>query len=265
MASSNSGVSPSPHRSSTIRSQSENRRPAVSPLVQASLQTDLENDDALDISEESSQNGSNTPENERRRSSNLLRPPREYSLANFYRRPSTGAAGSRLPFSLPDGPDHLRLSGEERERLLKEERGLLRTSHLLPPKSQTRSSSVGAPAASNSRGYGSTDSVPILRKFQSTPDVENSIINSETTPLLGNGLGREGSESPDIDLKWEEAVLQGLVQTSWQREAKVLARNSAPLIVTFLLQYSLNVTSIFTVGRIGRVELGAVSLATSKF
>src|ERR1700761_5549553 len=37
---------------------------------------------------------------------------------------------------------------------------------------------------------------------------------------------------------------------------------STPLMATFLLQYSLTVASIFTVGHIGTAELGAVSLAS---
>ncbi len=51
----------------------------------------------------------------------------------------------------------------------------------------------------------------------------------------------------------------GQIKTTWQREAKTLAVYSRSLIVTFLLQYSINVASIFAVGRIGKLELGAVS------
>jgi multidrug resistance protein, MATE family len=57
-------------------------------------------------------------------------------------------------------------------------------------------------------------------------------------------------------------VVAGKIQTTWQREAKVLAKYSAPLMVTFVLQYSLTVASIFAVGHIGTAELGAVSLAS---
>ncbi|KAG7292754.1 hypothetical protein NEMBOFW57_002795 [Staphylotrichum longicolle] len=46
------------------------------------------------------------------------------------------------------------------------------------------------------------------------------------------------------------------------REAQTLSRYARPLILTFLLHYSVTVTSVFTVGRLGRLELGAVSLAT---
>ena len=87
---------------------------------------------------------------------------------------------------------------------------------------------------------------------------------SETRPLLGDPtLPYGGQDSPEnLDKQWEDAVLAGKIQTTWQREAKVLARYSGPLILTFLLQYSLTVASIFTVGHLGTVELGAVSLAS---
>jgi MATE family multidrug resistance protein len=91
---------------------------------------------------------------------------------------------------------------------------------------------------------------------------------SERTVLLGASEGDPnqpygGFDSPKtIHKKWDEAVAAGKINTSWQREAKVLTKSSAPLILTFLLQYSLPVASIFTVGHIGKTELGAVSLAS---
>jgi MATE family multidrug resistance protein len=66
----------------------------------------------------------------------------------------------------------------------------------------------------------------------------------------------------EIDRKWEEAVTAGLINTTWRRETEVIVRYSAPLMVTFLLQYSLTVASIFSIGHLGKEELGAVSLAS---
>lgn len=97
------------------------------------------------------------------------------------------------------------------------------------------------------------------------PSVDGAIGGAtETTPLVGDPeLPYGGQDSPDnISKKWEEAVTAGIIQTTWQREAKVLGRYSAPLMVTFVLQYSLTVASIFTVGHLGKAELGAVSLAS---
>lgn len=88
-------------------------------------------------------------------------------------------------------------------------------------------------------------------------------VISETSALLVNG----GSETVRGRLErenriWEEAVASGLIRTTWQREAKTLGQYSSPLVVTFVLQYSLTVASIFTVGHIGKIELGAASLAS---
>ena len=93
---------------------------------------------------------------------------------------------------------------------------------------------------------------------------DGSVPSSETTPLIGNPeLPYGGQDSPhNLDKRWEQAVIEGKIRTTWQREAKVIARYSGPLILTFLLQYSLTVASIFTVGHIGKEELGAVSLAS---
>lgn len=51
-------------------------------------------------------------------------------------------------------------------------------------------------------------------------------------------------------------------ETSLKTELQVLARYSVPLIVTFLLQYSLTVASVFSVGRLGSTALAAVSLSS---
>ena len=51
------------------------------------------------------------------------------------------------------------------------------------------------------------------------------------------------------------------IPTTWQFEARLLARYSRSIVATFLLEYSLTVTSIIAVGHLGKVELGAASLA----
>jgi MATE family multidrug resistance protein len=51
------------------------------------------------------------------------------------------------------------------------------------------------------------------------------------------------------------------IETSIKLELQTLTNYSVPLVITFLLQYSLNVASVFSVGRIGKAELAAVSLA----
>ncbi|PKY09318.1 MATE efflux family protein [Aspergillus campestris IBT 28561] len=157
-----------------------------------------------------------------------------HSLAGSYQRPSffTTVGHSTV---VPHHRDlENRLTRRERKQAIEDERNLLSDNRVLKQdKWPRRTSGAQAPG--------------------------------ETTSLLGGG--RRGSEyevadPEEIDRKWEEAVIAGLIQTTWKREALVIGRNAAPLVLTFLLQYSLTVASIFTLGHLGKAELGAVSLAS---
>lgn len=197
---------------------------------------------------------------------------RQYSMINSYRRPSYVNPGPRglaiASSSAPQGHSflstsakkHNYLSKKERESVREDERSLLRDNNLLLPK-HPRSGSVG-PATR----IGPKTSFSILRKVRSTPDEESAGHDdpSEADALLGDAAEPYGGlDSPKtINKKWNEAVAAGKINTSWQRETKVLCKSSAPMILTFVLQYSLPVASIFTVGHIGKTELGAVSLAS---
>ncbi|KAF4988993.1 hypothetical protein FDECE_14847 [Fusarium decemcellulare] len=88
---------------------------------------------------------------------------------------------------------------------------------------------------------------------------------TETTPLLPDVEPTDTfpSLSPDeVHKQWEEAVATHHIETTWQRESKTLIQYAAPLIITFLLHYSVTVGSVLTVGRLGMEELAAVNLAT---
>lgn len=89
--------------------------------------------------------------------------------------------------------------------------------------------------------------------------------STDTEETLGesDGDSEAVSDSEDeVHQKWDSAVAAQVLRTTWQREAKTLVQYSAPLIVTFLLHYSVTVASVLTVGRLGMVELAAVNLAT---
>ncbi|CEL05675.1 Putative MATE efflux family protein subfamily [Aspergillus calidoustus] len=157
-----------------------------------------------------------------------------HSLAGSYQRPSFFTTVSHATV-VPHRPDHEGLTRREREQAIEDERELLCDNNCLDP----------GPAGKRRRSEGASA--------------------AETTALLGGGGGNSGYntvDAEDIDRKWEEAVIAGLIQTTWRREAKVIGKNAAPLVVTFLLQYSLTVASIFTLGHLGKTELGAVSLAS---
>lgn len=188
-----------------------------------------------------------------------------HTLAGSYRRPSFFTMGPRGTV-VPHAIDHDRLTQQEWEEAVEEQRELLIDNHVLPTNtpsqrhrgvqntisgllSQTLRPSHGEPQQT---GMAHPTALPVATG------------TSETTALLGPPLeGIKTTESAEaIDKTWEEAVQAGLIHTTWKREATVLARYTAPLMVTFLLQYSLTVASIFTVGHLGKVELGAVSLAS---
>jgi len=189
---------------------------------------------------------------------------RAFSLGGAYQRPSFAGTGNRF---LPEyefrgrvlsNRDHL--SKEELRLVLEEERSLLRDNGLVPPKHPQDD-----PAHRKMSMIGSI--LPHIPRLDHKAHDEEEAVDgepTEDTPLLGDPAQPYGGQDDPalIHQKWEEAVKEGKIHTTWQREAKTLATYSLPLMVTFTLQYSLTVASIFTVGRLGTAELGAVSLAS---
>lgn len=198
----------------------------------------------------------------------------------MYRRPSVGVAygttrptvGPRPVDDVLGGAGLVGLTHEEWVRSQDEERSLLRDNHLLPPKHLP----VIPPEEESwaRRAYKAMFStkVPLKDEDDEGDGASLARVVSERAPLLagnghGNGNGYDGTADEEAPLvvgaelaeQWEAAVSAGQIKTTWQREAKTIAVYSRSLIVTFLLQYSINVASIFTVGRIGVVELGAIS------
>lgn len=154
---------------------------------------------------------------------------------------------------------------QEREDAIAEEASLLRDNNIIPPKHVRRRESQ----ASARSGSGITRKISIPGfsiSRQKAQDEEagsatKSIEPSETTALLeGEGESPTSDDPEAIDKTFEDAVISGNIKTTWQRETKTLAAYSGPLILTFVLQTSLTLTSVFTVGHIGKNELGAVSL-----
>jgi MATE family multidrug resistance protein len=192
-----------------------------------------------------------------------------HSLAGSYRRPGFFTTVNHTTV-IPSQGDYQQLTHSEREQAIEEERNLLSDNNVIPPE-QARGNADGLQhKLSNllsslaqegpSKQY---DSVRSSVQSSGGVDAENGIVPTESTALLGAPRGEGDAMGPEeIDRKWEEAVTAGLINTTWQREARVIGRYSAPLMVTFLLQYSLTVASIFTLGHLGKEELGAVSLAS---
>lgn len=102
-----------------------------------------------------------------------------------------------------------------------------------------------------------SETTSLLRKPSIDPEARSAAgevgrgLNGEPPPGYGTAIDAEEAhlKYPDDD-------------TTWQAEIKYLARNSPPLIVTYLLQYSFSLVTVFVAGRIGTKELGAASLAS---
>ncbi|TIC98771.1 putative transporter [Colletotrichum higginsianum] len=182
----------------------------------------------------------------------------------FYRRPSGVAFGTSRPvmnpqtYAVEEPP--AALTRVEKKQSRDAERSLLRDNHILPPKTPRTDSEPFYRRAY--RRLFSTK-VPLEPPDEETPQIAIR-RPTESTPLLSGAApapdAEEGHEH--LNEQWEAAVAAGQLRTTWQREAKTIVQYASPLIVTFMLQYSVNVVAIFAVGRIGTMELGAVSLST---
>ncbi|KAK2591782.1 hypothetical protein QQS21_010513 [Conoideocrella luteorostrata] len=179
----------------------------------------------------------------------------------MYRRPSGVAYGGTRPVFSAQPIDEPILTPLERKQSRNAERSLLRDNHVLPPKHPQHKNTQSFAA----RMYRRLFSTKLPRE---SDDLDASTRDpTETSPLLnGQPEGSDtasGSGSVDgrLDQQWEDAIATRCLHTTWQRETKTVVAYSLPLIATFFLQYSINVASIFAVGKIGKIELGAVSLA----
>lgn len=178
-----------------------------------------------------------------------------HSLVGSYRRPGHFTAGPRGTV-VPHGQgQEQHLTTEELERAYTEEIDLLSDNNFIAPNVSKRGGAISNLTKQLNAGLRRA-SLASQRHEDISP--APATAPNETSALLGD----RPLDNDEIDRKWEEAVTAGLIHSSWQREARVIGQYSLPLIVTFLLQYSLTVASIFTVGHLGTVELGAVSLAS---
>ncbi|PNS18849.1 hypothetical protein CAC42_5388 [Sphaceloma murrayae] len=230
---------------------------SASPLAEQSILRDLEDEEQDEQS--NAQNGTSDMATSLGR--RLSR--QDYSLIGSYRRPSAVAYGPRPIFSAAPAPDTgAFVSDLDREAALNEERSLLRDNEIIPPKHPRKDSSASGKSGFLARKLSVQQFIPRRSMSMSRGSAVDDEAADETTPLVRNSelpYGGEG-DPENVDKKWNEAVALGEIHTTWQREAKVLGRYSRPLILTFVLQYSLTVVSIFTVGHIGKIELGAASL-----
>ena len=162
----------------------------------------------------------------------------DVALVGSYRRPSFTFGQSRPTF-VPASPLATAintLTATERDTMLEQEQDLLRDNRRIPNYGTTR----GHRRASVSSQDSITDLGPPA--FPELPDDERTSLLKATGP------------------QWEQAIDAGAIHTTYLREFKVIAKSAAPLYITFALQYSLTISSIFAAGTIGKTELAGVSL-----
>jgi MATE family multidrug resistance protein len=226
---------------------------ATSPIAQEILIRDIaecstEEEDGYGASDSDSDLDESRPLNDHQEQ-------HHHQSAHLAFHPGGIAYGTACLAAAPSAPHCPPPIPREIEESRNAERSLLRDNHLLPPKHRW---------AGEDR--------PLRRLYRrvfSTKVRDSSRDNSailyhkavETTPLLEQ-IYEVGPPTPDSDEehnRWEAAVAAQAIRTTWQREAKTLVQYSGPLIVAFLLHYSVTIGSVLTVGRIGMLELGAVN------
>ena len=89
----------------------------------------------------------------------------------------------------------------------------------------------------------------------------------ETAPLLRQAsLSKATDPTPNGNLQSVGTIPAGEgnggSETTWKIETQLLARYSAPLVVTYMLQYSYSFVTVLVAGRLGTSELAAASLAS---
>lgn len=213
----------------------------ASPIAQEILASDLAECPEDEIVEDAFDNGSGSESDTE-------------SGPVLYTQPTGMAFGYRRPSLVIDPVNEPILTRVEKRQSRDAERSLLRDNHIIPPKhaSEERSGIF-------SRLYKAMFSTKIRKLPEDDEAPRITVQPFETSPLLAGTADSSTLHHEHLNEQWDAAVASGMIETTWQREAKTIATYSRSLILTFLLQYSINITSIFAVGRIGKVELGAVS------
>ncbi|KAK5165178.1 uncharacterized protein LTR77_009276 [Saxophila tyrrhenica] len=210
---------------------------SISTTAQESIARDLEDSDVAEEAEDATPSSPST---------NVT--ITQHSLGGKNRQPSIVPSGPHPFLGLASsGSELVEPSKEERHTALEEERALLEDNHLISPQhSQRRASHTSH--HSTTKQHNSTDG----------PSPSDPL---ESTPLLST-LTPSPTDPEALAQKWESALTSASLTTTFSRETRTLFSYAFPLILTFLLQNSLTLTSIFTVGHISPTALGAVSLGT---
>ncbi|GMG22350.1 unnamed protein product [Ambrosiozyma monospora] len=182
--------------------------------------------------------------------------------------------GNNLLQSQPQSPLHSQLQQQHYKA---------KASHLQPPDMSESAAFMSSQSSGQRRGSITQMALPPPKLFRDSSDDEDSQLQSQSM-LQYESFHQYGSSEQDDFIQVRRAsmaktrqlskahlapVLSHIsddgrileVETSVRQETWMLLKSSVPLILTFMLQYSLTVASVFSVGKLGSTELAAVSLA----
>ena len=239
----------------------------IASIAEESIVRDLEDEEIEEQVQDDEDEDDDDVENSLDRVASHDPPLGEHSLVGMRRRPSHMSIGQGHFLGLQQSESGIPLE-QDRGAALTEERILLSDNNLILPSHPRRDSQTSSKSASWLRsrisvpGFSTSRRRSDLIDEESGPSQSRPPEPSEITALLPDNTQNAEADPETIDKKWEEAVLAGQIHTTWRRESKVLLQYTAPLTLTFILQISLTLTSIFTVGHISKNELGAVSLGS---
>ncbi|KAJ1982581.1 ethionine resistance protein [Dimargaris xerosporica] len=117
------------------------------------------------------------------------------------------------------------------------------------------------PSHSTSTGHSSTESTPILA---ATPHTLVPTRAPDYQTLSTDGAGPSPSLSAAGSIRSQDTMGEEVVDywDTFKAESKILAKLTYPAVAAYLLQYSINVASVFSLGHLGPDELAASALAS---
>lgn len=108
------------------------------------------------------------------------------------------------------------------------------------------------------------EELPLLRSQSPERFPSRELIEEERELLEDNHLLYPSTsvDTECVEERWDAEVAKGTIKTSVRFEMKALGQSSLPLVVTFILQNSFSLASIFSVGHIGKEPLAGITLGT---
>ncbi|KAF2124760.1 MATE efflux family protein [Dothidotthia symphoricarpi CBS 119687] len=113
----------------------------------------------------------------------------------------------------------------------------------------------------NAGGLHYTMDAPDLRRFSTSGEERSRLLMARDNATKQQQYGTIADPAQLEGLLGQDGTVEEIGTTAGQ-EARLLFKYSVPLLLTYLMQYSFSLVTVFVVGHIGTDELAAVSLAT---